>query len=1014
MVEKEYRIGVITPHLDGEYYGRIIPYIHEYVTMKNSQLFVIQAMDENLGMIQMEEPVAFNLIDAWIFVLPSVSAMFQEMVDRSTKPVVAIGFLSNSSQSYSVVLNNIDSMKQAVLHLIDAHGHRDIAFIAYTDQYDLNERYLGYCEALKERGIPIDERLFVLAKDNLLDGGLKATQQLLSRGIPFTALVCGTDLNALGAIDILQKQGYKVPDDIAVIGFDDIHQASTGHPSLTTVRQPFETIGRETVNILYRLLEGQQDVPRFTNIQALFVPRASCGCADPTFVSTPDEFIMMTKSLSMTRNSLYVTTANHYQMTRGLIMATKQENIHISNLFWNLSHWGCLALWEVDKMGTKKLVIKQTFSRHGDPLPPLEEAYALEDFPPVAYLPPDAQPGGKDMVILRPIKTELHDWGYIALSTLVDPQNSFVANDLSRHSFTILAVALEREMLFNRIRSFAEKLEIVSRTTNDGIWDWNIKSNKIEWNIRAYMLLNAAGVIASDDSLKILEQIHSEDRDHVREAFVHTFKGEPLNEQPISLEFRIVGSSGQQMWVYVAGDVMRDSGGNVTRLIGSLTDITEKKDNEARIMTMAYHDALTGLPNRLLFHDRLSKALDERIQSGGKLAVFMIDLDRFKLVNDTMGHQVGDELLCQVALQLQDCLYEQDTIARLGGDEFIVLLPNIESEKAVHLVADRLLKRLSKAYVLKGMEFFLSASIGVSLYPTHGEDAELLIQFADIAMYQTKRSGGNRMRIYTPELGSQQSERVWMENGLRRALEQSEFVLHFQPQIALASGKVYGAEALIRWNTPDGKQVSPGDFIPLAEETGLIIPIGQWVLEKACMECMRWINEGLTDIVVSVNISAQQFQQGFFPERIRKVLKDTGIRPSNLCLEITEYMAVLDIEHSIKVLRELVDIGVKIAIDDFGIGQSSLVLLKKLPIHMVKIDPSFILNMIEDHHDEAISKGIIDMSHRLGLSVTAEGVETEQQLRRLQELECDRIQGYFMGRPMPSDQFIAYYKNIST
>lgn len=251
-----------------------------------------------------------------------------------------------------------------------------------------------------------------------------------------------------------------------------------------------------------------------------------------------------------------------------------------------------------------------------------------------------------------------------------------------------------------------------------------------------------------------------------------------------------------------------------------------------------------------------------------------------------------------------------------------------------------------------------------------------------------------------------------MENGLRHAMEREELSLNFQPQISLSTGKVYGAETLLRWKTLDGRAFQPEDFIPLAEETGLIIPIGQWVLEQACRECKRWVNAGMPALVISVNLSAQQFQQESFPEVVRKVLEDTGIQPFNLCLEITEYTAVQNMEHSIRMLGELVNIGVKIAIDDFGVGQSSLLWLKKLPVHTVKIDPSFIHHMTEDAEIDAIAKAVIEMSHSLGLSVTAEGVETEGQLLRLQQLQCDRMQGFYTGRPMSSDQFISYFKEI--
>lgn len=1002
-----YRIGVIAPHLDGEYFGGLLPYIHKAVCANESQLFAIHVADDYLDSTSLEEPIAFDLVDAWILILPSASTMLLEFLRKSAKPFVCIGFQSPFEQGHSVLVDNRKSMKGAVVHLIE-HGHREIAFIGNLDDYDLHERYLGYRDALEQYGLPFDERRVIKADDNLIEGGAKATEKLLHSGAEFTAILAGTDLNALGAIDILKLNGRVVPTDIAVIGFDDIHQAAANYVPLTTVRQPLEKIAEEAVLKVFDMLKGHSWDGKETQVAAQFVGRSSCGCLERAQFKTSDDFESLVVSLSQLRSHLHITSANHYKMTKSLILATKEEKIHISNLFWNLCHWGCLALWEEDANGQKQLVVRQVFSKHGDPVPPVGEKCRLESFPPLEYLPAGVRSGGGDIVILHPVKSELHNWGYIALAGPLDPLNNFVANDLSSHSFTILAAALERDLLFSQVRSIAEKLEIVSRTTNDGIWDWDLNINRIEWNIRAHNILGGATANLKNTPKSFLELVHPEDQQAVRVAFMQPFQ----KDYPIQLEFRIHGMNEQFIWIFLAGDIVWDEAGHAIRIIGSLTDITEKKANEARIIQLAYQDTLTGLPNRLLFKERLNSTMEERQRDNMKLAVMMIDLDRFKMVNDTLGHQAGDLLLQRVAQSLKECVGEQDTIARLGGDEFIVLLSRIEGVEDVVQISDRILQMLTKPFLLEGREFFLSASMGACLYPCHGSDVDSLIRFADLAMYHTKENGGKRMMIYTPALSSNSVERLDMENGLRHVLERNELILHFQPQVSLATGKVYGAETLVRWQSPDGRVIQPTDFIPLAEETGLIIPIGQWILEQACAECRRWINAGMPSLVISVNISAQQFQQEHFPGVVSKVLRDTGIQPHNLCLEITEYTAIQNLEHSIRMLSELVKLGVKMAIDDFGIGQSSLLWLKKLPVHIVKIDPSFILNMIADSDDDAIAKAIIEMSHSLGLSVTAEGVETEGQLQRLQQLQCDRVQGFFTGRPMSSNQLIAYFQEI--
>lgn len=1006
----EYCIGLIAPYLDGEYYGRVVPAIHHYVRKRNSRLFAIQTADEKLKPTSLYEPVAFEHIDAWILALPMAGASFHDWLGTGGKPVVGIGYQPPSADAHTIVIDNRESMRQAVLHLIDVHGHERIAFFGYVDQYDLNERFLGYRDALKQRGLVFDEQLFINAVDNTNEGGIAAIRRLIDAdgSLKFTALVAGTDLNAIGAINELRERGFSVPEDIAIVGFDDIPQASANDPPLTTVHQSFRQLAQAAVDRAFDLLEGKPRESGPTYVSGQFIQRASCGCPNPDLPSSPEAIEEVARGLSRLRTSLHRITTNNYKLTRGLIMATKEERIHIDKLFWNMAHWGCLVLWETDKRGNRRLVVKQTFSRRGDVLPPIGETYRVEEFPPPGCLPLSTSSGGEDMTIIHPVSSEMRDWGYVALCGPIDPLNSLVANDLTRHSFSILAIALEREMLVGQIRSFAEKLELVVRTTNDGIWDWDLATNRIDWSTRAKRMLSAASVEVTDTPKSFFFHVHTEDRKALLEAFRKTL----LQGGALQSELRIVGSNGQPVWVYLAGDSVRDSAGKPVRIIGSLTDITEKKENEAHIIQMAYYDAVTGLPNRRLFQERLGETLAEREKSGGEMAVLLIDLDRFKIVNDTLGHQVGDQLLIEVAAMLKDCVGEKDVIARLGGDEFIVMLSSIRGEEEVKQVADRMLGRLTEPFMLVGKRFYLSASIGASLYPSDGSEAETLIKFADMAMYQSKKSGGNRLGYFTERLSFRQTERVNMESGLRRALEREEFVLYYQPQISLATGKVYGAEALIRWQTPEGSLVQPTDFIPLAEETGLIIPIGQWVLEQACAACRQWIAEGLISAVISVNISPQQFQQSEFPELVRKVLRESGVQPHNLCLEITEHMAVVNMERSIEVLNELTAIGVKIAIDDFGIGQSSLVLLKRLPVHTVKIDPSFIFDMIDDVQDEAIARGIIGMSHSLGLSVTAEGVETDAQIERLQQLGCDRIQGFYTGRPMPSEQFIEYCRSL--
>ena len=441
-----------------------------------------------------------------------------------------------------------------------------------------------------------------------------------------------------------------------------------------------------------------------------------------------------------------------------------------------------------------------------------------------------------------------------------------------------------------------------------------------------------------------------------------------------------------------------------------LEEITERKRAEETIRHRAYHDALTGLPNRTLFVDHLSLALAQARRTGRTMAVMFIDLDRFKLVNDTAGHPEGDGLLVTVGQQLKELVREGDTVARVGGDEFTVLLPEIARVGDAVEVAQRILESLRQPRLRAGHEFNITPSIGITIYPTddgsaEGEDAETLLTNADIAMYRAKDEGGNRYRIHTPAMNASILERLVLETDLRHALEREEFVVYYQPQVSLSTGQVVGAEALVRWQHPERGLVMPMEFIPVAEETGLIVPLGEWVLRTACAQSKAWRDEGLPCTRIAVNLSARQFQQRDLAERVAQVLKETGLGPCGLQLEITESVAIQDVDYTVLMLGQLKEMGIEIAIDDFGTGHSALSYLRRFPIDAVKIDRSFVRDLTSSSNDSEIAAAVIDMSHRLKLDVIAEGVETEEQLAFLRQRRCDEMQGYLFSRPVPAAEF---------
>jgi len=438
-----------------------------------------------------------------------------------------------------------------------------------------------------------------------------------------------------------------------------------------------------------------------------------------------------------------------------------------------------------------------------------------------------------------------------------------------------------------------------------------------------------------------------------------------------------------------------------------IRDITERKQAADKINEMVYLDPLTGLPNRHLLNDRLTQAIDQAVINKYIIGVMFIDLDRFKYVNDTLGHAVGDELLIHAASRMKKLLDKIDTLSRQGGDEFIIVLPNTTSDSIAKL-AKHLLEAFSESFIVNEHEIFITPSIGISCYPTDGRNIESLIKNADTAMYRAKEQGKNNFQFYTPDMNEIVSTKMKLEIGMRKALERKEFVLHYQPQVDILTGNTIGVEALVRWQHPEWGHISPGEFIPIAEETGLIIPIGKWVLEEACRQNKEWQEEYNIPLRMSVNISSRQFQQTNLVQMVKQTLEESRLAPEYLELELTESI-IQDSKHAIKTMHELKKMGIHLSIDDFGTGYSSLSYLKLFPIDTLKIDQSFTKNIFENSKDAALVETIINMANNMDLKVIAEGVETEEQLSFLRQKHCDEAQGYLFSRPITpaelSEQF---------
>ena len=442
----------------------------------------------------------------------------------------------------------------------------------------------------------------------------------------------------------------------------------------------------------------------------------------------------------------------------------------------------------------------------------------------------------------------------------------------------------------------------------------------------------------------------------------------------------------------------------LTELTANISYALEYIKKEEKLNYLAYHDVLTGLPGRTLFHDRLVQAVTNAHRHGDKLGVLFIDLDHFKNINDSLGHYAGDMLLKQVAALFTACMREDDTVARLGGDEFVVILASMASEDEAWMVSQKILKLMTEPFTIEAHELFVTCSIGIALYPKDGDDAKTLLQSADGALYLAKNKGRNNAQFCTAEMNAKALERLTLESELRQAINRQEFLLHYQPRVDMVSGEITGMEALVRWQHPVQGLLYPTKFIPVAEESGLIVPLGEWVLRTACEQNKAWQLAGLKPVSIAVNLSARQFKQQDLVELVSSILQETELDPSYLELELTESMVMQNVEAAIATLNQFKVIGVKLSIDDFGIGYSSLNYLKHFPIGFLKIDQSFVRDITTNRDDAIIAKIIISMAHDLGLKVIAEGVETEEQKSFLCSHRCDEMQGYFFSIPLPAEE----------
>ena len=560
-------------------------------------------------------------------------------------------------------------------------------------------------------------------------------------------------------------------------------------------------------------------------------------------------------------------------------------------------------------------------------------------------------------------------------------------------------------------KQLTERLELAFISTQDGLWDWNIATNEVYFSPLWKKMLGYEDLEFESTFAEWEKNVHPQDLKDAKINIQNHFEGKTKSYSNVH---RLKHKNGTWVWILARGKALYDENNKAIRMVGTHTDITKETNERAAqqhtLEHQAHHDALTKLPNRLLFHDRLSQGIEKAKRYKTHLAVFFIDLDRFKQINDSLGHDVGDKVLEEVSDRLMEVTRQNDTLARLGGDEFTILMEDLHKAQDASLLAEKILKSLLEPINIKGHILYISSSIGIALYPEDADDAISLLKYADAAMYKAKDEGRNKFEFYSAEMTRAASKNLLIEASLREALDKEQLEVYYQPQIDGVTDELIGMEALVRWNHPKDGLVSPGVFIPIAEETGLIILIDRWVMQTAIKQVVKWRKDGLNPGKLALNLAMKQLQSKQCTQLITDMLEDAGCKPEWIALEVTEGQIMKNPEQAIVILKEISQMGIELAVDDFGTGYSSLTYLKRLPIDKLKIDQSFVRDLPFDEEDIGISRAIIALSQALYLDVIAEGVETKEQRDFLVENGCRNIQGYFYSKPIPALEMEIFLK----
>lgn len=994
-------IGVVLPMLSGFYMGEITATLRELAIKHQFNLVIIRSGHSR----DFELPIAISQIDALLVVLHcSADGLIQIALDKKI-PVLSIGASYLPLEVEQITSDQSHGISLLYQWLVSL-GHKNIGFCGDLNINDIRMRFKAYQNQLEAHDHKFDSLNLFNVTDASLSGGREAATQFEERQSKCTAIICATDYNAIGLMDKLRQSGKQIPADLAVVGIDNVFLGAHSQQQLTSIDQQLELLTNLAIKRLLERIKGAPYSCRIQTVEQKLIVRTSCDV--PEHLKPNDQQLSTIRQHLINSNDR--SPAEVFETLFSQAKSGFESLFNLQGLYNSSMQWACYAssnqsTYRVTKLSRKSVSHSETLH-----VPMIGN---VQNFPPL-HIDGLTIPEHSIRTLIPIASGESQQWELLAV--IDNLQDSCSINDYAMFNnyLDMLSLFLERNALLNttqlkqqRAQDLLSQLQVVSNTSNDGIWDWDLATNMLRWNSRLIDMLelNQHHEGSSVDCETLFNCIHTEDIGKLENAISDHL----LNNIPFKGSFRAKKKNGDYLWLQINGSAIRDSNNQPIRLIGSMTDITQQKLNAEKIHHMAYYDSLTGVPNRRM----ITKELKKYIQSSEikSLAVMLMDLNRFKLINDTYGHDVGDAVLCHVAKKVTKVMREQDICARLGGDEFLFICP-IDHPHQAREIARRLLKEVEAPLNYQQIDLQSQGCLGIALYPQDSTRSDDLIKKADIAMYQAKQFRSKQLTFYSPDMETENINRISIEQQLIKALNKQELEVWYQPQFDLNSNQAKGAEALIRWQSKHQGMIAPDKFIPIAEESGLIGRIGQFVLTRVCMDLAN--NPKLRQYKkISINVSPYQLSLKHFADEVIQTILIHGLSMQQFCLEVTETCIIENFDHALDSLKKLHEAGICIALDDFGTGYSSLSLLKQLPLSEVKIDRSFIQELTQEHANQTLVNSIITMCHAYGYTITAEGVETREQVDLLRELDCDLAQGYYFAKPAPLEQQSLNFKSQS-